>query len=91
MIPTISKITSQSRQMVKSIEKRCQITIEESDDTIVKLQATMAMGTLFLIDKMSHLMDRSMDLVETQIKESQISREVLELKKELLKKQLKDK
>ncbi|MBU1240305.1 hypothetical protein KKF84_15995 [Myxococcota bacterium] len=90
MNPIIKSLSNSSRQMVKSMEQKCQVTILESDSTLTKLQGTMALGTLYLLDKMSHLMDRSMELVESQLEESRMNQELLQLKKELLKRELEE-
>ncbi|MCA9524322.1 MAG: hypothetical protein KC609_25315 [Myxococcales bacterium] len=48
----------------------------------------LAMGMVFLMEKMSALMDHSFQLIESQLEESRLQQEVLELEKELLRKKL---
>lgn len=70
---------------------------ETSNELLAKTRAQLelqrdplAMGMVFLMEKMSALMDHSFELIQSQLEESRLQQEVLELEKELLRKKLAD-
>lgn len=88
MADILKSIQDTSALVRRSVREQSEFLLRRATDSLAIKDDPLAMGMLFIMQKMSHLIDRSFDLVDSQLEESRLQREVLELEKQLLKKKL---
>ena len=90
MPPIFDSIKKGTEIIRASVREQYTTAFERSHDELVRLQGTLIVGTLYLVEKMSLLMDRSLELIDSQMEESRLQKDVLRLKKKILERKLKD-
>ena len=84
---------------IKSLKKGTALirtTVRDGSDSLARRteramsrnEEMLTSGMLFLMRQMSHFIERSFDLLESQLEESRLQQDVLRMEKELLRKQL---
>lgn len=88
MADILKSIQDTTAVVRRSVQTQSDALIRRASESLALRDDPLAMGMLFIMQKMSHLIDRSFDLVDAQLEESRLQREVLELEKALLEKKL---
>ncbi len=87
----LTTITSRSKRLIRRLEEHAPLDQAKPSRTPSEMEQALMKGTYALMVGMARLLERSMDLVESQLEESRRNQEVMELKKRLLLKQLREK
>ena len=64
--------------------------MRRTESNLSRRDDPLAAGMLFLMQQMSQFIDRSFDLLESQLEESRLQQDVLRMEKALLEKRLQD-